>query len=59
MCFPNVHVLVTACGVIISSPLANKVRSSFVLRGQKNYGMTTRAPLALVRGLDLDVSPSV
>jgi hypothetical protein len=48
-----------ACGVVVSSPLTNKVRSSFVLRGRKDYGMTTRAPLALVIGLELDASPLV
>jgi hypothetical protein len=36
-----------------------KVRSSSVLRGQKDYGMTTRIPLALIIGLELDVNPSV
>jgi hypothetical protein len=46
-----------ACGVVISSPLANKVRSSFVLRRQKNYGMTAQALLALVIRLELDSSP--
>jgi hypothetical protein len=30
-----------------------------MLRGRKDYGMTTRAPLALVIGLELDVSPSI
>jgi hypothetical protein len=47
------------CGVIVSSPFANKVRSSFVLKGQKDYGMISRAPLALVVGLELDASPSI
>jgi hypothetical protein len=40
-------------------PLANKVRSSSVLKGQKDYGMSARALLALVIGLELDASPSV
>jgi len=48
-----------ACGVVVSSPLANKVRSSSMLRGRKDCGMTTRAPLALVIGLEPDASPSV
>jgi len=30
-----------------------------MLRGQKHYGMTTRAPLALVIKLEPDASPSV
>ncbi len=46
-----------ACGVVVSSPLTNKVRSSPMLKGQKDCGMTTRAPLTLVIGLELDVSP--
>ncbi len=46
-------------GVVVSSPFANKVHSSFVLRGPKNYGMTVRAPLALVIRLEPDASPSV
>jgi len=49
----------TACGVVLSSPLANKVRSSSVLRGRKYYGMTAQAPLALVIGLEPDVNPLV
>jgi hypothetical protein len=48
-----------ACGVGVSSPLANKVRSSSMLRGRKDYGMTARAPLALVIGLQPDASPLV
>jgi hypothetical protein len=48
-----------ACGVIASSPLANKMCSSSVLKGQKDCGMITQAPLALVIGLELDASPSV
>jgi hypothetical protein len=44
------------CGVVVSSPFANKVRSSSVLRGRKDYGMTVRAPLALVIGLEPDAS---
>jgi hypothetical protein len=46
-------------GVVVSSPLANKVRSSSVLRGRKDCGMTTWTPLALVIGLEPDASPSV
>jgi hypothetical protein len=49
----------TACGVVVSSPFANKVRSSSMLKRQKDYGMITRAPLALVIGLELDVNPLV
>ncbi len=48
-----------AYGVIVSSPLANKVRFSFVLRGQKDYGMIVWAPLALVIGLEPNASPLV
>jgi hypothetical protein len=48
-----------ACGVVVSSPFANKVRSSFVLRVQKDCGMTARVPLALVIGLEPDASPLV
>ncbi len=67
MCFANVHVILghmnfnalIACGVVVSSPFANKVRSSSMLRGRKDCGMTARAPLALVIGLEPDVSPSV
>jgi hypothetical protein len=47
------------CGVVVSSPFANKMRSFFVLRGRKDYGMVVWAPLALVIGLEPDVSPSV
>jgi hypothetical protein len=47
------------CGVIVSSPLTNKVRFSFVLKGRKDCGMIIRAPLALVIGLELNASPSV
>jgi hypothetical protein len=46
-----------ACGVVVSSPFTNKVCSSFVLRGRKDYGMTVRAPLALVIGFEPDASP--
>jgi len=42
-----------------SSPLANKVRSSSMLRGRKDYGMIAWAPLALVIGFEPDASPSV
>jgi hypothetical protein len=48
-----------SCGVVISSPLANKVFFSFVLRGWKDYGMTTWTPLALVIGLEPDANPLV
>jgi hypothetical protein len=47
------------CGVVVFSPLVNKVRSSFVLKGQKYCGMITRAPLALVIGLESNVNPLV
>jgi len=47
------------CDVIVFSPFVNKVCSFFVLKGQKDYGMTTRAPLALVIRLELDVSPLI
>jgi hypothetical protein len=47
------------CGVVVSSPLANKVCSSSVLRGWKDYGMIVQAPLALVIGLEPNASPSV
>jgi hypothetical protein len=47
------------CGVVVSSPLANKVRSSSVLRGRKDCGMTAWALLALVIGLGTDANPSV
>ncbi len=49
----------TACGVVFSSPLANKVCYSSMLRGWKDCGMTVRAPLALVIGLEPNVNPSV
>ncbi len=49
----------TTCGVIVSSPLANKVHSFFVLRGRKDYGMTPQTPLALVLGLEPDSSPLI
>ncbi len=48
-----------ACGVVVSSPLANKVRFSSMLRGRKDCGMTARALLALVIGLEPDTSPLV
>jgi hypothetical protein len=48
-----------ASGVVVSSPLANKVRSSSMLRGWKYYGMIARAPLALVIGLGPYASPSI
>jgi hypothetical protein len=49
----------TACGVVVSSPFANKMCSSSMLRGWKDCGMTTRVPLALVIGLEPNASPSV
>jgi hypothetical protein len=48
-----------ASGVIVSSPLANKVHFSSVLREQKDCGMTARTPLALVIGLEPDANPLV
>jgi hypothetical protein len=48
-----------ACGVVVSSPLTNKVRSSSMSRGRNDCDMTVRAPLALIIGFELDVSPSV
>jgi hypothetical protein len=48
-----------ACGVVVSSPLANKVRSSIVLRGRNDCGMITQAPLAMVVGLEPDARPSL
>ncbi len=47
------------CGVLVSSPFANKVRSSSVLRGRKYYDMIIRAPLALVIGFEPNANPSV
>jgi hypothetical protein len=49
----------TACGVVVSSPLTNKVHSSSVLRGWKDYGMIAWAPLALVIGIEPDVNPLI
>jgi hypothetical protein len=49
----------TTCGVIVSSPLVNKVRSSSMLTGQKTCDMIARTSLALVIGLELDASPSI
>jgi len=48
-----------AYGVVVSSPLTNKVHFSSMLRGQKGCGMTVRAPLALVIGHEPNASPSV
>jgi len=48
-----------AYGVVICSPLTNKVRSSSVLKRRKDCGMTVRAPLALVIRLEPDASPSI
>jgi hypothetical protein len=67
VCFLDVHILLghenfvalVVCGVVLSSPLANKVRSSSMLRGQKDCGMTSKAPLTLVIGLEPHASPSV
>jgi hypothetical protein len=47
------------CGVVVSSPLANKVRFSFVLRGRKDYGMSAWTPLVLIIGLKPNASPLV
>jgi len=47
------------CGIVVSSPLANKVHSYSVLRGQKDCGMIAQALLALVIGLEPDESPSI
>jgi hypothetical protein len=49
----------TTCGVLVSSPLSNKVCSSPMLRGRKDYGMAARAALALVIGLEPNVNPLV
>jgi hypothetical protein len=46
-------------GVVLSSPFANKVRYSFMLKGRKDCGMIVRAPLALVIGFEIDASPSI
>jgi hypothetical protein len=48
-----------ACGVIISSPLTNKVHSSSMLKGWKDCGIIARVPLALVIGLKPDASPLI
>jgi hypothetical protein len=49
-----------SCGVIVSSPFTNKVRSSSMLRGRKDCGMIARVPpLAMVIGLELDAIPLV
>jgi hypothetical protein len=48
-----------ACGVVVSPPLANKVHFSSVLRRRKDCGMTIQALLALVIGLEPNVSPLV
>jgi hypothetical protein len=48
-----------AYGVVVSSPFTNKVRSSSMLKGRKDCGMTPRAPLALVIGLKPNASPLV
>jgi hypothetical protein len=45
-----------ACGVVVSSPLTNKVQYSFVLRGRKDYGMIARTLLTLVIGLEPNVT---
>jgi len=44
------------CGIIVSSPFANKVCFSFVLKGRRDYGMTIQAPLALIIGLEPNAS---
>jgi hypothetical protein len=48
-----------ACGVVVSSPLPNKVRSSSMLRGRKDCGMIAQTPLTLVIGLEPDANSSV
>jgi hypothetical protein len=48
-----------ACGVVVSSPLANNVHSFSVLRGRKDYGMTARASLALVIRFEPDARPLI
>jgi hypothetical protein len=48
-----------ACGVVVSSPLANKVCFSSMLRGRKDYGMITRVLLVVVVGLEPYASPLV
>jgi hypothetical protein len=48
-----------AYGVVVSSPFANKLGSSFVMRRRKDCGINTQAPLTLVIGFELDASPSV
>jgi hypothetical protein len=48
-----------AYGVVVSSPLTNKVHSSSALREQKDCGMTVRTPLALVIELEPNASPLV
>jgi hypothetical protein len=48
-----------ACGVVVSSPLANKVQYSSVLKGRKDYGMIVRTPLTLIIGLEPNVRPSI
>ncbi len=48
-----------ACGVVVFSPLANKVCSSSVLRGRKDCGMTIRTPLVMIIGLEPGVSSSI
>ncbi len=48
-----------ACAVVVSSLVANKVRYSSVLKGQEDCGMIVRIPLAMVIGLEPNVSPSV
>ncbi len=49
----------TACGVVVSSPLAKKVHFSSMLRRWKDDGMIVPAPLALVIRLEPDVTPLV
>ncbi len=48
-----------ACGVVVSSPLINKMSSSSMLKGRKDYGIITWTPLALVIELEPDAIPSV
>jgi hypothetical protein len=47
------------CGVVVSSPFANKVCFSSVLKWRKDYGITALALLAQVIRLEPDASPSV
>ncbi len=48
-----------ACGIVVSSPFANKVRFFSMLKRRKDYGMIIRAPLTLIIGLEPDANPLV